>query len=133
MSLVNQFEITLKDFLPARHTGIIIKGGRRTTTVLSNRLYRSLRAYAYDDQLPLTSVIEQLRDEIHGKPVAINFAKGDRIKLSAQETEIMPRMSADRSGTVAFKHAEGHWVAVLWDGTRGPRYMDPAMLERSDD
>jgi hypothetical protein len=41
MSLVNQFEITLKDFLP------------------------DLRAYAEQKQLRLSQVVTQLRDEIH--------------------------------------------------------------------
>ena len=142
MSLVNQFEITLKDFLPDRSDGMIITDRtRRTTTTVSNRLYARLKAYADDNQLPFHSVVEQLRKEIHQPPVATidptasqqKFTKGDRVKLSAKGIEMMPRMAADRSGTVAFNHTEGKWVAVLWDGTCRSRYMNPHLLERSND
>src|SRR6266850_1864184 len=133
MSLVNQFEIALKDFWPDCSDGMIITGRHhRTATTVSNRLYARLKAYADDNQLPFHSVVEQLREEIHQQPIAMKFAKGDRVKLSAEGIRLMPRMAADRSGTVAFDHTEGKWVAVLWDGTCRPRYMDPHLLGRSD-
>src|SRR6267378_3933358 len=93
MSLVNQFEITLKDFWPDCSDGMIITGRHhRTATTVSNRLYARLKAYADDNQLPFHSVVEQLREEIHQQPIATidptasqqKFAKGDRVKLSVQ-------------------------------------------------
>ena len=39
MPLVNQFEITLKDFLPDRFDGMIVRNGRGTVAMVSNRLY----------------------------------------------------------------------------------------------
>src|SRR5207244_13196122 len=35
----------------------------------------------------------------------------------------------DRAGRVAFNQREGKRVAVLWDGTRQPHYIDPDFLE----
>src|ERR1700738_3370082 len=130
MSLVNQFEITLKDFLPDLSDGMIIADRtRRTTTTVSNRLYARLRAYADDNQLPLGAVVDQLRDEIHQQPAAMKFAKGDRVKLSAEgiQIQISQRgslsMPADRSGTVAHNSQEKFGVAVRWDGTKFPQYI----------
>ena len=66
MSLVNQFEITLKDFLPYLEDGKTITDRERgTTTTVSNRLYTELRAYADQKQLRLSQVVTQLREEIH--------------------------------------------------------------------
>ena len=92
MSLVNQFEITLKDFWPDCSDGMIITGRHhRTATTVSNRLYARLKAYADDNQLPFHSVVEQLREEIHQQPIAMKFAKGDRVKLSAEGIQILIR------------------------------------------
>jgi hypothetical protein len=66
MSLVNQFEITLKDFLPDRSDAMVITdrdGG--TITTVSNRLYARVRAYADDIRIPLDNVVDRLRAEIH--------------------------------------------------------------------
>jgi hypothetical protein len=74
MSLVNQFEITLKDFLPDLSDGMIITDrGRRTTTTVSNRLYARMRAYADDNQIPLDTVVDQLRNEIHQESTPKHF------------------------------------------------------------
>jgi hypothetical protein len=62
MSLVKQFDITLKDFLPDPCDGMIVRNrGRGTTTIVNRHLYARLRASA----VPLDSVVEQLHDEIH--------------------------------------------------------------------
>jgi hypothetical protein len=65
MSLVNQFQISLKDYLPIRRNGHYGPSSRPTTTTVSNRLYAKLRAYADESRLPLDPVVEQLREEIH--------------------------------------------------------------------
>jgi hypothetical protein len=66
MSLVNQFEITLKDFWPDCSNGVIITGRHdRTATAVSNRLYAKLKAYADDNQLAFHAVVEQPSEEIH--------------------------------------------------------------------
>ena len=65
MSLVNQLEITLKDFWPDPSNGIIIIFPNRGTSVtVSKRLNRRLSDYAWENKVPLHSVIEQLRAEI---------------------------------------------------------------------
>jgi len=139
MSLVNQFEITLKDFWPDCSDGMIITGRHhRTATTVSNRLYARLKAYADDNQLPFHSVVEQLREEIHQQPIDMKFAKGDRVKLYAEGIQIQIRqrgslsMPADRSGTVAHNSQEKFGVAVKWDGTKFPQYISAVLLERSD-
>src|ERR1700760_4814330 len=76
VSLVNQFKITLKDFLPDPSDGMIITDrARGTSTTVSNRLYAELRAYADANNLPLGDVVEQLRQEIHRRSGAVKFAK----------------------------------------------------------
>ncbi len=134
MSLVNQFKITLKDLFPNQSDEkLIADHARGTTTIVSNRLYAKIKSHADNNQLPLGDVVEQLRKEINQKPVAIKFAKGDRVKLSFMGIQLMPRMDADRSGTIAFTPREGEWVAVHWDGTQRQRYIDPDLLDLSDD
>jgi hypothetical protein len=134
VSLVNQFKITLRDFLPDPSDGmVIIDRARFTSTTVSNRLYAELSAYADANKLPLGDVVAQLSEEIQRKPGAIKFAKGDRVKLSWMGVQLMPRMDADRSGTIAFTPREGEWVAVHWDGTQRQRYIDPDLLDRSND
>jgi hypothetical protein len=137
MSLVTQFHITLKDFWPDHPDGMFITDrDRGTTTTISRRLYAELKAYAEEQRLPFESVAQQLREEIHSKPIANNdptattpkFAKGDRVGA-----RLMPRMDPDRTGTIVFQPREEKWVAISWDGTRRPRYIDPDMLERADD
>ena len=147
MSLVNQFEITLKDFLPDRSEGMIITDrDRGTTTTVSNRLYARLRAYADANRIPLDTVVEQLREEIHQQPIATidptasqqKFAKGDRVKLSVQGIQALEqpasgiRMPRNRSGTVAH-NSEKNGVAVRWDGTKTAQYIFPILLEPYDD
>jgi hypothetical protein len=134
MSLVNQFQITLKDFLPELSDGLLITDPRRgTPTAVSGRLYANLKAYVDQYQFSIHAVLEQLRQEIHSQPTAENFAKGDRVRLSAKGVRTMPRMDADRSGTIVAKPREGHCVAVWWDGNIRPRYINPSVLERSHD
>jgi hypothetical protein len=66
MALVNQFQITLKDFLPDQSYGkIIVDRGSGTSTAVSNRLFAKLTDYAKAYQLTLGAVVEQLREEIH--------------------------------------------------------------------
>jgi hypothetical protein len=130
---VNQFKITLKDFLPDLSDGMVVTDSERgTTTTVSNRLYAKLKAHAVSNQLPLGEVVAQLREEIHRRPGAVEFAKGDRVKLSSKGIQVMPRMDEHRSGTIVFTPRQGKWVAVCWDGTHGQRYIDPDLLERSD-
>jgi hypothetical protein len=134
VALVNQFKITLKDLLPEPSDGmVIIDRASFTSTTVSNRLYAELRAHAEANKLPLGDVVAQLCEEIQRKPSAIKFAKGDRVKLSWMATQLMPRMDADRSGTIAFTPREGEWVAVHWDGIQRQRYIDPDLLDRSND
>jgi hypothetical protein len=134
VSLVNQFKITLKDFLPDLSDGkVITDHARGTSTTVSNCLYAELNAYADANKLPLGDVVAQLREEIQRKPAAVKFAKGNRVKLSWIAIQLMPRMDADRSGTIAVTPREGEWVAVHWDGTQRQRYIDPDLLDRSDD
>ena len=98
MSLVNQFQISLKDFLPDRSDGTIITDqGRGTTTTVSDRLYAKLRAYAGDNRLPLDSVVHQLREEIHrtsapGQPGA-TMTDADRL---AYFTGVLKQLDALR-------------------------------------
>jgi hypothetical protein len=62
----DQFEIALKDFWPDHQDAMFITDrDRGTTTMISSRLYAKLRAHADDNQLPLHSVVQQLRAEIH--------------------------------------------------------------------
>src|SRR4051794_10833285 len=72
MSLVNQFEITLKDFLPDRSDGMIIKDDRGTVAIVSERLFEKINNYAVANQLPRSSVVEQLREEIHRNEPSIS-------------------------------------------------------------
>jgi hypothetical protein len=66
VSLVNQFKITLRDFLPDPSDGmVIIDRARFTSTTVSNRLYAELSVYADANKLPLGDVVAQLREEIH--------------------------------------------------------------------
>jgi hypothetical protein len=70
MSLVNQFEVTLKDFWPAHSDGMFVTDrDRGTTTTISRRLYAKLKTHAESSQLPFDAVVQQLRDEIHSEPI----------------------------------------------------------------
>jgi len=117
---------------------IITGRHHRTATTVSNRLYAKLKAYADDNQLPFHSVVEQLREEIHQQPIAMKFAKGDRVKLSAEGIQILIKqhgrlaMPEDRSGTDAHNSVEKYGVAVRWDRTKFPQYISAVLLERSD-
>ena len=134
VALVNQFKITLRDFLPEPSDGmVIIDRASFTSTTVSNRLYAELSAYADANKLPLSDVVAQLRQEIHQKLSNVKFAKGDRVKLSWMAIQLMPHTDADRSGTIAFTPREGERVAVHWDGTQRQRYIDPDLLDRSND
>jgi hypothetical protein len=57
------------------------------------------------------------------------FSKGDRVKLPPKDAGSKLyggiRMPEDRRGTIAFRPREGHRVAVSWDDTRRPQYIDP--------
>ena len=120
MLLVNQFEVTLKDFVPKVSDGKVITDRiRGTTTTVSDRLYTRMRAYAIDNELPLDAVVRQLRDEIHSDARAENdptmtttrkFGKGDRVKLSLKGIHAIrsprSRVTTDRRGTVAHKPQE---------------------------
>jgi hypothetical protein len=44
MSLVNELEVTIKDFLPALSDGMITDPRRGTATAVSRRLYGRLKA-----------------------------------------------------------------------------------------
>jgi hypothetical protein len=112
MSLVNQFEITLKDFLPDRSDGMTIADqDRGTTATVSKRLYVILRAYAADNQVPLGSVVEQLREEIHRPPnaYALTCAKcghtGKMLRLNDRTIEVtgFESLRVYRNGTVSAK------------------------------
>jgi hypothetical protein len=147
MSLVNQFEITLKDFWPDHSDGIFVTDrDRGTTTTISRRLYAKLKAYAKDNQLSFDTVVQQLRDEIHREPAANKaptamtrkFAKGDRVKFSLQgnvDVQRSPwsRLPTGRRGTVAHQSREQNGVPVIWDGTKTPHYIARHLLEPSDD
>jgi predicted DNA-binding ribbon-helix-helix protein len=66
MSLIAQFKITLKDFVPDAADGMIIHDhGRGTSMTVSNRLYAQLRSYADDNQLQIGDIVAQLREEVH--------------------------------------------------------------------
>jgi hypothetical protein len=141
MSLINQFEVMLEDFVPKVSDGKFITDRiRGTTTTVSDRLYTRMRAYAIDNQLPLDALVRQLREEIHQQPMATNdltcaapkFAKGDRVKLTSKGIQLIPSMDMHCSGTIVFTPLKGQWVAVCWDGTVVHRYIDPSLLERSD-
>jgi hypothetical protein len=70
MSLVDQFEVTLKDFWPDHSDAMFVTDrDRGTTTTISRQLYAKLRAYAEDNRLPFDAVVQQLRDEIHSEPI----------------------------------------------------------------
>jgi hypothetical protein len=134
VALVNQFKITLRDFLPDPSDGtVIIDRASFTSTTVSNRLYAELSAYADANKLPLDDVVAQLREEIHRHPESIKFAKGDRVKLTDKGIQLIPSLIMHGSGTIVFTPIEGQWVAVCWDGTDFDRYIDPDLLERSDD
>jgi hypothetical protein len=154
MSLVNQFEVTLKDFWPDDSDRMFVTDRERgTTTTISRRLYAKLKAHAETIQLPFDAVVQQLRDEIHSDPITSNapttmtpqFSKFDRVKLSAKTIETLRhspgspvsspwwRMRTNRSGTVAHNSREENGVAVIWDGTKTPQYISGDLLERSDD
>jgi hypothetical protein len=66
MSLVNQFQISLKDYLPTDPTE---RSLRTELTAHDHYSQQSalcqLRAYADESRLPLDPVVEQLREEIH--------------------------------------------------------------------
>jgi hypothetical protein len=64
MSLVNQFEITLKDFWPGRSDQMFVTDwDRGTTTTISRRLYAKLKAYAQENRLPFDSIIQKLHEK----------------------------------------------------------------------
>jgi hypothetical protein len=156
MSLVNQLEVTLKDFWPHDSDRMFVTDHNRgSTTTISRQLYAKLKAHAESSKLPFDAVVQQLRDEIHAEPIAGNndsatanrkFIKGDRVKLSAKTIEELRRtpgwqpwqspgcyMPKDRSGTVAHNSREENGLAVRWDGTKTPQYISTDLLEPSDD
>jgi len=68
MSLVNQFEVTLKDFWPDQWDRMFVTDrDRGTTTTISRRLYARLKAHAESSQQPFSAVVQKLRDEIHAE------------------------------------------------------------------
>jgi hypothetical protein len=153
MSLVNQFEVTLKDFWRDHSDRMFVTDrDRGTTTTISRRLYAKLKDHAESSQLPIDAVIQKLRDEIHAEPTAGNtptttpqFSKRDRVKLSSTIIESLRhnpsspvsspwwRMPTNRSGTIAHYSNEENGIAVIWDGTKTPQYISGDLLERSDD
>ena len=134
MSLINQFKITLKDFLPDPSDGMIITDrARGTNTTVSNRLFAELISYTDGNRHRLNDIVAQLREEIHRQPATIKFAKGDRVKLTSKGIQLIPSMDMHCSGTIVFTPIEGQWIAVCWDSTDRHRYIDPDLLERSDD
>jgi hypothetical protein len=141
MSLVNQFEVTLKDFWPGHSDRMFVTDrDHGTTTTISRRLYAELKAYALENQLRFDSVIQTLRDEIHSEPIAGNdqitttpqFSKGCVVKLSAEGSQHFPRWAPDRRGTVATNPSK-QCVAVKWDGMKTAQYLSASFLERSND
>jgi hypothetical protein len=57
------------------------------------------------------------------------FAKGDRVKLSPEGIQTLPRKSTDRCGTVATNPSK-QWIAVRWDGTKTVQYLSRDFLEQ---
>jgi hypothetical protein len=152
MSLVNRFEVTLKDFWPGHADRMFVTDrDHGTTTAISRRLYVELKAYAQDNQLSFDAIVQKLHDEIHSEAIAedhpvtattANFAKGDRIRLSAKAIKLYQnspinrpwwRIPTKRSGTVAYNSRKQNGVAVIWNGTKTPQYISSGLLERSDD
>lgn len=67
MPLVNQYEITLRDFLPTQADAKVIADRTLGTTItVSIRLYAMLTAYADQNQVPLGDVVAPLREEVQG-------------------------------------------------------------------
>jgi hypothetical protein len=153
MTLVNQFQVTLKDFWPDHPDRMFVTDrDRGTTTTISRRLYAELKAYAQENQLPYDSVVQQLHDEIHAETIAGNiptttpqFSKFDRVKLSATTIETLRhspgspvsspwwRMRTNRSGTVAHNSNGENDIAVVWDGAKTAQYISKQLLERTND
>ena len=64
MSIVEDFAVSLKDFLPIQPSCTIQDRSGRTV-VVSDRLRDRLRDYAKHHEIPLTAALERLRDEVH--------------------------------------------------------------------
>ncbi len=70
MPLIDELQITLKDFLPDRSDATIIRDGRGVIAMVSDRLFTALTTYAADHRLRFNSVVAQLHAEVHGKTAA---------------------------------------------------------------
>lgn len=65
MPLVKKLEITIKDFLPQEGDMCVITQNGRTIAVVTRRLYRKLRDYASEKNLPVVAAFIELRDHVH--------------------------------------------------------------------
>jgi hypothetical protein len=67
MPLIDELEISMKDLMPTERPVRLINDPRGPVAIISARLFSRLRDYADSHHTPLSHVVEQLRDEIHGK------------------------------------------------------------------
>ena len=64
MSLINDLDISLKDFLP-EHPGRIVADSTGPIAFVSVQLFARLREHAVLRGMSVSSVVHQVRDEIH--------------------------------------------------------------------
>ncbi len=64
MRMLDELEVTLKDFVP-KNGGKLISLGNGGEAVISDGLYNKLQGYARQHAMPLGKAFEQLRNEIH--------------------------------------------------------------------
>jgi hypothetical protein len=67
MPLMDELQISLKDLMAAERPVRLIADRRGPVAIISDRLFARLRNYADSHHTPMSSVVEQLRDEIHRK------------------------------------------------------------------
>ena len=65
MLLVDELNITLRDFLPEHGDMCVITEGGRTSAIVSRRLYRKLRDYADAQNMTVAAALARLRDQVH--------------------------------------------------------------------
>ena len=65
MSIVDELDVSLKDFLPERATVSMAIVEEGLQYVVSQRLHLALKEYAKRNGIPLTVALQLLRSEVH--------------------------------------------------------------------
>jgi len=89
--LVDEMNITLKDFLPEHGDMCVIMQGGRTSAIVSRHLYRELRDYADSHNMTVAAALARLRNEVHGELAGLEerdgLADAARLRKEGHRTE----------------------------------------------